>query len=133
VDEGLLVCNAVQLVSDLFSSSQPQTHFEIKPKVVGRFVGLHITRDWPNHKLYVQPSYVANLLFAFNMQTCDAVSTPADSNSRLTVSQHPLNSLKKNTYRTSVGALIHLRVTRLTLILLLAKWPNIRPRQVQHK
>jgi len=127
------VCNAAQVVSDLFSSSQPQTHFEIKPKVVGRFVGLHITRDWPNHKLYVQPSYVANLLFAFNMQTCDAVSTPADSNSRLTVSQHPLNSLKKYTYRTGVGALIHLCVTRLTLILLLAKWPNIRQRQIQQK
>jgi hypothetical protein len=80
-----------------------------------------------------QPSYNANLFLAFNMQTCDAVSTPADSNSRLTVSQHPLNSLKKYTYRTGVGALIHLCVTRLTLILLLAKWPNIRQRQIQQK
>lgn len=67
------------------------------------------------------------------MQTCDAVNTPADSNSRLTVSQHPLNSMKKYTYRTAVGALIHLCVTRLTLILLLAKWPNIRQRQIQQK
>lgn len=133
VDDGLLVRNAAQLVSDLFSSSQPQTHFEIKPKIVDRFVGLHITPDRPNRKSYVsQPSYVANLLFTFNMQTCDAVSTPADSNSRLTVSQHPLNSFTKYTYRTAVGALIHLCVTRLTLILLLAKWPNISPRQIQH-
>jgi hypothetical protein len=45
----------------------------------------------------------------------------------------PLNSLKKYTYRTGVGALIHLCVTRLTLILLLAKWPNIRQRQIQQK
>lgn len=86
VDDGRLVCNAAQLISDLFSYLQ--IHFEIKPKVVDRLVGLHITRDRPNRKLYVShPSYVANLVSAFNMQNCDAVSIPADSNSRLSVSQ----------------------------------------------
>lgn len=78
VDDGLLVFNTAQLVSDLFLYLQ--TQFEMKPKVVDRFVELYITRDRLNRKLYVsQPSYVGNLLSSFNMQNCDAVSTPADS------------------------------------------------------
>ena len=55
VDDGLLVCNTAQFVSDFISYLQ--THFEIKPKAVDRFVGLHISRDRANRKLYVsQPS-----------------------------------------------------------------------------
>ena len=53
-----------------------------------------------------------NLLAAFNMENCNPVSTPADSNSRLTVSQHPLHLPTKFPYRNAVGALIHLCVTR---------------------
>ena len=111
VDDGLLVCNTAQLVSDLFSYLQ--IHFEIKPKIVDRFVGLHITRDRTNRKLYVsQPSCIVNLSSAFNMQNCDPVSTPADSNSRLSASQNPSDSLLKFPYRNAVGALIHLCVNR---------------------
>jgi len=111
VDDGLLVCNTAKLVSDFFSYLQ--THFEMKPKLVDRFFGLHISRDRANHKLFVsQPSYTANLLSAFNMTNCDSVSTPADPNSRLSVSQLPLDSLVKFPYRNAVGALLHLCVTR---------------------
>ncbi len=110
-DDGLLVCNTAQLVSDLFSYLQ--IHFEIKPKIVDRFAGLHITRDRTSRKLYVsQPSYIANLLSAFNMQNCDSVSTPADSNSRLSPSQNLSDSLLKFHYRNAMGALIHFCVTR---------------------
>ena len=46
------------------------------------------------------------------MQNCDTVSTPADSNSRLSASQNTSDSLLKFHYRNAVGALIHLCVTR---------------------
>ena len=83
IDDGLLVCNTAQIVSDLFSYLQ--IHFEIKPKIVDRFVGLHITRDRTNRKLYVsQPSCIVNLSSAFNMQKCDPVNTAADSKFSIT-------------------------------------------------
>ena len=111
VDDGLLVCNTAKLVSELFTYLQ--LHFDIKPKVVDRFVGLHITRDREHRKLYVsQPSYIASMLSTFNMQNCNPVSTPADSNSHLKLSSLSPGSSPNFPYRNAVGALIHLCVTR---------------------
>ena len=111
VDDGLVVCNTVDLVTNFFKYLKE--HFEIKPKIVNRFVGIDIMRDRSQRKLYLsQPAYAMDLLSVYNLKDCDPVSTPADTNSILTASKSDPDSVIGFPYRSAVGALIHLCVTR---------------------
>ena len=53
-----------------------------------------------------------DLLSVYNLKDCDPVSTPADTNSILTASKSDSDSVIGFPYRSAVGALIHLCVTR---------------------
>ena len=77
VDDGLLTCNNSELLAKILSYLK--TKFVITPKTADRFVGLHITRDRVNRKLYLsQPSFIASLLSTFGMMDCNPVTTPTD-------------------------------------------------------
>lgn len=95
VDDGLLICNNSELLAKILSYLK--TTFVITLKPADRFVGLHITRDRVNRKLYLsQPSYIAvaiaynaSLLSTFRMTDCNPTKTPAHPNSRLFASSIP--------------------------------------------
>jgi len=89
-----------------------ESHFEMRSKQADLFIGLEITRDRAEKKIYVsQANYIKSLLRKFGMTDCNPSSVPADPFSRLTVESCPGSSgkapLAATPYRSAVGGLMY--------------------------
>ena len=109
VDDGLVMCSDQTLLQKLISHLQ--TKFEITVGDADVYVGLHITRDFSNHRLFIdQQRFTETLLDKYGFQNVNTVSTPSDPHVHLSV---PLpddcDSLVPNfPYQEIVGSLLYL-------------------------
>lgn len=113
VDDGLVCSNRKDAISDILKYLSH--HFEMRSHPVDHFVGIAVTRDRIENKIYLsQPNYVKKILDKFNMSDCSPKSLPADPNSRL-VQQKPTDATEfedeVTPYREAVGSLLYLTTT----------------------
>ena len=107
VDDGIIFSNRQQILTDILEHLK--TEFEIRSLPADRFIGINITRDRPQHTIYLsQPDYIVKLLEKFNMSDCTVVAIPADPCSRLSQEICPKNpeeeaEMKHVPYREAVG------------------------------
>lgn len=116
VDDGILATKnketALAIIQHL------EQFFEMKSKTANLFIGLEITRDRKQKKIFVsQTNYIESLLQKFNMADCHPSSVPADPGSRLSVKDCPTRSgktpLLSTPYRSAVGGLMYVaKMTR---------------------
>lgn len=117
------MCNNPELLAKILSYLK--TTFVITPKTADRFVGLHITRDRVDQKLYLSlPSYIGSILSTFGMMDCNPSTTPTDSNCRLFASSSPSNEIFP--YSEAVGSLLYLMLyTRPDISFAAVKSPSL--------
>lgn len=114
VDDGIIFSNRQQILTDILEHLK--TEFEIRSLPADRFIGINITRDRPQHTIYLsQPDYIVKLLEKFNMSDCTPVAIPADPCCRLSPEMCPKNpeeeaEMKNVPYREAVGSLMHIMV-----------------------
>ena len=73
VDDGLVLCSDQTLLRKLISHLQ--TKFEVTVGDADVYVGLHITRDLPNRRLFVdQQRFTETLLIKYGFQNVNTVS-----------------------------------------------------------
>ena len=87
-----------------------ETHFEMTSRVADYFIGLEIIRDRTRQQIFVsQSKFIVTLLQRFRMSECNPSSVPADPDSRLSVTNCPLNvdALNSTPYRAAIGALMY--------------------------
>lgn len=106
VDDGLIASDSKQCIERVMFFLQK--HFEIKSMSVGVFLGLEIDRRKDGSIHVHQSSYVRKVLKRFNMENCNPVATPSDSNQVL----HGFTESKASNYpyREAVGSLMYLSV-----------------------
>ena len=108
VDDGLVACSTREIIDKTIRYLN--TKFSISAGLAEHFVGIVITRDRPNRKLYLStPQYVDKFLAKFNMSTTRTVSIPIlkgtprlSKTSRSTTTSEDMSSIP---YRDAVGAL----------------------------
>ena len=109
VDDGLICSNVSSTITGILEYLS--THFCVRSLPANRFVGLDITRDRANRKMYInQPDFVKKILRPCNMSESNPISIPCDPNSRLTsTSSHNNNpNFVSEPYREAVGSLMYL-------------------------
>ena len=112
VDDGLVCSNMPGVLTDIVEFLR--THFKVRSLNANRFVGLDITRDRPNRKLFIsQPDFIRNILKRYNMHECNPVSIPANPNHRLVPSMSPTSDEERHEmsripYRECIGSLMYL-------------------------
>ncbi|XP_055918402.1 uncharacterized protein LOC129950490 [Eupeodes corollae] len=76
-------------------------------------LGMQITRDREKGKLWIdQHTYLKNILKRFNMEDCNPVSTPFDTNQRLIKethqqSKHETDYMKTVPYQEAIGSILY--------------------------
>jgi hypothetical protein len=122
VDDGLICGNSMAVIESILEYLR--TNFQVRSLPASRFVGLDITRDRPNRKLYVnQPDYVKKMLRRYRMDECDPVSVPAHPGNRPVPSWAPTTEeeyrqMERTPYREAIGSLNYLTaMTRLDIAL----------------
>lgn len=109
VDDGLVLCSDQTLLHKLISHLQ--TKFEVTVGDADVYVGLHITRDLPNRRLFVdQQRFIETLLIKYGFQNVNTVSTPSDPHVHL-ISPLPDDcdsSIPNFPYQEIVGSLLYL-------------------------
>ena len=109
VDDGLVLCSDQVLLRKLISHLQ--TKFEVTVGDADVYVGLHITRDLPNHRLFVdQQRFTETLLVKYGYQNVHTVCTPSDPHVHLS---SPLpddcdSTIPDFPYQEIVGSLLYL-------------------------
>ena len=109
VDDGLVLCSDQNLLRKLISHLK--TKFEVTVGDADVYVGLHITRDISNHRLFVdQQRFTETLLVKYGFQNVNTVCTPSDSNVHL---RSPLpddcdSPIPNFPYQEIVGSLLYL-------------------------
>ncbi len=112
VDDGLACSNTAAVLTAMLDYLG--TNFQVRSFPASRFVGLDITRDRPNKKLYVnQPDFVKKILRRYNMSECNPVSIPADPNNRPSPAMSPKTEeerykIQKTPMREAIGSLMYL-------------------------
>lgn len=115
VDDGIIASNKQNAIDDfLFVLGEK---FQIRSHPVSRFVGVIITRNRQQRKIFLsQPDYIDKILRNFHMASCSPKIIPADPNAQLTrpTTTSEQNGLKITfPYREAVGSLLYLAlVTR---------------------
>ena len=106
VDDGLIAGDTDKSIDDVLNFLCDQ--FEIKSFNVGIFLGLEIEQRKDGSIFVHQTSYAKRVLSKFNMENCNSVATPSDSNKILHnfVDSEP----SKYPYREAVGSLMYLSV-----------------------
>lgn len=83
VDDGLVACNCANLLKQVIDYLR--TKFEITVMDASCFVGLQMHRDRKNRALLInQEQYIRKIIARFELTDAKSVSTPADSNVKLT-------------------------------------------------
>ena len=116
VDDGLAVTNSIPLYT-WFITELCKDIEVVDMGPVSLYLGIRITRDRPNRKLYLsQKAFVTNLLDTWNMTNCHPISMPLRHKLH-ELPDAPLNSLPdirdtdiKVNYQRLVGSLIYLAV-----------------------
>ena len=109
VDDGLVLCSDQTLLRKFISHLQ--TKFEVTVGDADVYVGLHITRDLPNHRLFVdQQRFTETLLIKYGFQNVNTVCTPSDPHVHLS---SPLAAdcdtpIPNFPYQEIVGSLLYL-------------------------
>lgn len=106
VDDGLIVGENINDIKKVMKYLGEQ--FEIKEMDIGCFLGLEINQANDGSICIHQTTYAKKILCRFNMENCDSVSTPADTNQ----SMHNFDEsdASKFPYRELVGSLMYLAV-----------------------
>lgn len=115
VDDGIVASNKLSAIED-FMSALRET-FEIRSHSVSRFVGITVTPDRQQRKIFLsQPDYIAKIISKFHMTTCFPKSVPADPNVHLVKPQTKMEETQADVafpYREAIGSLLYLTlVTR---------------------
>ncbi len=93
VDDGILATKKKETASAIIQHLEK--FFEMKSKLPNLFIGLEITRDRKQKKIFVsQTNYIESLLQKFHMAGCHPSTVPADPSSRLSVNDCPTRSSK---------------------------------------
>ena len=116
VDDGLAVTNSIPLYT-WFITELCKDIEVIDMGPVSLYLGIHITRDHLNRKLYLsQKAFVTDLLDTWNMTNCHPIFVPLRHKLHV-LPDAPLNSLPdirdtdiKVNYQCLVGSLIYLAV-----------------------
>ena len=115
VDDGLICSNNKTAIAEIISFLA--THFEMRSLPTDRFVGLELTRNRKEKKLWVnQKAFIEKIIHRFNMSQCNPKLTPADPNVRLSKEMEPKTNsqrqeAKKLPYQQAVGCLNYLAQT----------------------
>lgn len=106
VDDGLIAGDTVKSIDDVLKFLCD--HFEIKSMNVGCFLGLEIEQRSDGSIFVHQSNYAKRVLSRFNMENCNPVATPGDSNKIL----HDFDDSKPSEYpyREAVGSLMYLSI-----------------------
>lgn len=106
VDDGLVVGENLTDVKSVITHLSEQ--FEIKEMDVGCFLGLEIQQNEDGSVFIHQSMYAAKVLNKFDMQNCDGVSTPSDTNQAM----HNFDESEPSSYpyRELIGSLMYLAV-----------------------
>ena len=109
VDDGLVMCRDQSLLHKMISHLR--TKFEVAVGDVDVYIGMHITRDLPNHRLFVdQQCFTETLLVKYGLHNVNIVSTPSDPHVHLN-SPPPDDcdlTIPKFPYQEIVGSLLYL-------------------------
>lgn len=106
VDDGLIISDSMESIECVLNFLRDQ--FEIKSMNVGCFLGLEIEQKSDGSIFVHQTNYAKRVLEKFNMENCNSVATPSDSNKVL----HDFADSEpcKYPYREAVGSLMYLSV-----------------------
>lgn len=114
VDDGIIASNNTEKKHQILSYLA--SNFEIRILEANRFVGMNITRDRNELKLFVdQTDTINKALTQFNLGGCNIKTVPADPNSRLSAQMAPQNEeeveeMKHVRYRQAVGILLYISI-----------------------
>lgn len=116
VDDGILATKTLEKATAIIQHLEQYLEMTSRPADI--FIGLEITRNREERKLYIsQGTYVRLLLEKFRMTDCHPRNVPADPCSRLSARDRPQNSgkppLTTTPYRAAVGGLMYVaKMTR---------------------
>ena len=109
VDDGLAMCQDKALLSKMIAHLQ--TTFEVTVGDADVYVGIHITRDFPARRIYIdQQRFTETILAKYGFQDAHTVSTPCDPHVSLS---HPSagdtdTHVPQFPYQEIVGSLLYL-------------------------
>jgi hypothetical protein len=111
VDDLLLACNSVGYMEEL----KHALHNEYEMKDLGQakyVLGIEIERQRSRREIYLsQQQYIENVLEKFRMSDCKPMSTPMESNIKLTkasaLSEHEKQEMAAVPYQSAVGSLMY--------------------------
>lgn len=113
VDDILLFSNDIKMKAIV--KSHLQKRFKMKDLgEASSCVGLHITRNREEGKIFIdQSKYINAILAKFNMSDCKPVATPFDSNQKLSSDMSPkteieVQEMAKVPYQEAVGSILYL-------------------------
>jgi hypothetical protein len=115
VDDGLVAGTNPTLIQSVIDFLSQE--FDMRSLPATGFLGLSIHRDRSRQQLFInQPDFVKKILAKFNMDTCHAITTPADPCSRISAQMSPSTEEEKQDmsnvpYREAVGCLLYLSIT----------------------
>lgn len=125
IQSGKMFFLAVYVDDILLFSNDGVTKKSVKEHLQKRFkmkdlgeatscVGLHITRDRREGKIFIEQSkYINEILSRFNMSDCKPVTTPYDPNQKLSVDMAPksemeIREMANVPYQAAVGSILYL-------------------------
>lgn len=112
VDDMFILSNDTQLLQ----ATKKKLSNKFKMKDLGEarsLLGMRITRDRQRGKIWLdQEAYVEDILKRFNMAECKPISTPLDTNQKLSREMEPqeqkeIDDMRKIPYKEAVGSLMH--------------------------
>lgn len=106
VDDGLIVGESVNEIKSVIKYLGEK--FEIKEMNVGCFLGVEIQKRADNSIFVHQSTYAEKVLSKFNMQNCNPVSTPSDTNQP--IGNFDESNASSYPYRELIGSLMYLAV-----------------------
>lgn len=112
VDDGIIASTKPAAITEFMTAVSKSFKFRQYP--AGHFVGIKITRDREQRKLYLsQPEYTTKILETFNMSNSNPRTVPADPSVHLTKPTGQGGNGTNFPYRSAVGSLLYLAlVTR---------------------
>lgn len=114
VDDGLVAASNIDLIHAVIKHLN--TKFEISTNPADHFVGIVISRDRPNKKIYLSiPQYIDNFLTKFNMQHAATLTTPVLKGTPRLSKTNPENTnttdMSNIPYREAVGSIMYAAIT----------------------
>lgn len=106
IDDGLIA--ATNVVEASATVQFLQQHFDVKSCKADYYLGLHIKHNSDGSIHLNQSAYVERILKRFNMMDCRSVSTPAEVNKNLIVSNSSVET--SFPFREAVGSLMYLMI-----------------------